>query len=58
MKNIDSNNHVRGESVYLDDIPTINGTLFGMAFGSPIAHGHITSLDVTEALAIPGVERI
>lgn len=28
MINIDAKSHVRGESVYLDDIPLIEGTLF------------------------------
>ena len=58
MKNIDSSTHVRGESVYLDDIPVIRGTLFGAAFGSPIAHGILKNLDLTAAEAMPGVVRI
>ncbi|MVM34473.1 molybdopterin-dependent oxidoreductase [Spirosoma sp. HMF4905] len=58
MKNIDSRTHVRGESVYLDDIPTIRGTLFGAAFGSPVAHGLIKNLDLKAAEAMPGVVRI
>ncbi|RKR83438.1 xanthine dehydrogenase large subunit [Mucilaginibacter gracilis] len=58
MKNIDSRTHTRGESVYLDDVPLIQGTLFGASFGSPIANGHITSLDLSEAEKIPGVVRI
>ncbi|AEV96850.1 xanthine dehydrogenase [Niastella koreensis] len=58
MKNIDAYTHVRGESVYLDDIPLIQGTLFGASFGSPVAHGTIVSLDTSEAAALPGVVRI
>lgn len=58
MKNIDSYTHTRGESVYIDDIPIINGTLFGAAFGSPIAHGNILNLDVSEAEQIIGVVRV
>jgi xanthine dehydrogenase large subunit len=58
MKNIDAYTHVRGESIYLDDIPLIHGTLFGASFGSPVAHGVITSLDTREAAAVPGVVRI
>ncbi len=58
MNNIDSYTHTRGESIYLDDIPLITGTLFGAAFGSPIAHGIIKNLDITEAEQIPGVVRI
>ena len=58
MKNIDSYTHVRGESIYLDDIPLVNGTLFASVFDSPVAHGKIKSLDTTEAMKIPGVVRI
>jgi len=58
MKNIDSTTHVKGESVYLDDVPLINGTLFGAAFGSPMAHGIIKNLDIDEALQLPGVIKI
>ncbi len=58
MKNIDSFTHTRGESIYLDDIPLVQGTLFGVAFGSPIAHGHINKLDVSEAEQMPGVVKI
>src|SRR5215204_6057399 len=58
MKNIDSRTHIRGESIYLDDIPLLQGTLFGAAFGSPVAHGVITKLDVEDAVRIPGVVQI
>jgi xanthine dehydrogenase large subunit len=58
MKNIDSYTHTRGESIYLDDIPLIAGTLFGAAYGSPHAHGKITELDLSEAEKMPGVVRI
>jgi xanthine dehydrogenase large subunit len=58
MKNIDSYTHVRGESVYLDDIPVMNGTLYAAVFDSPIAHGKIRSLDITEASKMHAVVRI
>lgn len=58
MKNIDSFTHTRGESVYLDDIPLITGTLFGAVFGSPVAHGKIRSLDLSDARQMTGVVRI
>jgi xanthine dehydrogenase large subunit len=58
MKNIDSYTHTRGESIYLDDIPLIAGTLFGAAYGSQHAHGKITELDLSEAEKMPGVVRI
>lgn len=58
MKNIDSNGHVTGRSVYLDDIPTQRGTLYSVVFDSPVAHGKIKHVDYSKALALPGVERI
>ena len=58
MKNIDSVTHTRGESVYLDDIPLLNGTLFGAVFPSPLAHGVIKKLDLEDALKTPGVVKI
>ena len=58
MKNVDSKTHTRGESVYVDDIPLVQGTLFGAAFGSPLAHGHIRHLDISAAVQMPGVVHI
>ena len=58
MKNIDSKAHVTGQSIYLDDIPTLQGTLYAAVFSSPIAHGEIQSIHFDEALAMPGVVRI
>ncbi len=58
MKNIDSFTHTRGESIYLDDIPIIAGTLYGAVFGSPVAHGKIIKLDVSAAAQMKGVVRI
>lgn len=58
MKNIDSHTHLRGESVYLDDIPLVQGTLFGAVFDSPVAHGKIRGLYLEEALNTLGVVRI
>jgi xanthine dehydrogenase large subunit len=58
MKNIDSYTHLRGESIYLDDIPILSGTLFAAVFDSPIAHGKIISIDIDEAVKMPGVVRI
>ena len=55
---IDAVSHLRGESVYLDDIPVTRGTLFGAAFGSPYAHAHILSLDISVAQQQPGVIKI
>jgi len=58
MKNIDSINHVRGKSIFVDDITVNQGTLFGVVFGSPIAHGTIVRLNVEEASNANGVVKI
>ena len=58
MKNVDSKSHVRGESVYLDDIPLIQGTLFACVYDSPVAHGKLKSVDFSEAEKCAGVVRI
>lgn len=58
MEHIDTFTHVRGASIYLDDIPELNGTLYGAAFGSPHAHGKIISLDISEAEKMPGVIKV
>jgi len=58
MKNIDSRNHVRGKSIYIDDIPDQRGTLFAKVFDAPVAHAKIKRLDLEEALKVPGVIKI
>ena len=58
MNHLDPNRHVRGESQYLDDVPTQQGTLYAAVFESPLAHGVLRSLDFSAALAVPGVARI
>jgi len=58
MKNIDSHSHVRGESIYLDDIPLVEGTLFACVFDSPVAHGKLIGIDASEAEASEGVFKV
>jgi xanthine dehydrogenase large subunit len=58
MKNIDSHSHVRGESVYLDDIPVVRGTLYACVFDAPIAHGKLKGVDTSEAEKSDGVVRV
>ncbi|SFQ61655.1 xanthine dehydrogenase molybdopterin binding subunit [Hymenobacter arizonensis] len=58
MNHLDPQRHVRGESQYLDDVPTQQGTLFAAVFESPLAHGKLLNLDLSAALAAPGVVRI
>jgi xanthine dehydrogenase large subunit len=58
MKNIDTYTHVRGESIYIDDLPVLNGTLYAAVFDSPVAHGKIISLDTAEAEKTKGVVKV
>jgi xanthine dehydrogenase large subunit len=58
MKNIDSTSHVRGESIYLDDVPLVQGTLYACVFDSPVAHGKLKSVDISEAETSEGVIKI
>lgn len=58
MKNVDSIGHVTGKSVYLDDIPELEGTLHAAVYGSPIAHGHLKAVHAEKAREMPGVEAI
>ena len=58
MKNIDSFGHVRGESLFIDDIIPRQDTLYGLVFDSPIAHGKIIQVDYTVAETLEGVIKI
>jgi len=58
MRNIDSYTHTRGESIYLDDIALLQGTLFAACFDSPIAHGKLISIDTSEAEKSKGVVKV
>ena len=58
MKNIDAINHVRGESIYLDDIPLQQGTLFAAVYDSPVAHGIFSQIDLKDAENTEGVVRV
>ncbi|WP_456437736.1 xanthine dehydrogenase molybdopterin binding subunit [Psychroserpens sp.] len=58
IKNLDSYTHVRGESLYVDDINIKQGTFHGVVFDSPKAHGKIKHIDYSKAEALEGVERI
>ncbi len=55
MKHGDPQLHVRGESVFVDDLPAPHGALHAAVLGSPVAHGKITRVDVNAALAHDGV---
>jgi xanthine dehydrogenase large subunit len=56
--NFDAPAHVTGKSIYVDDVPVMEGTLFLKIFDSPIAHGKIKNIDYKEAEATEGVAKI
>lgn len=56
--NIDAIGHVTGTSMYVDDIPVMQGTLFIKVFASPVAHGIIEQIDFSEAEQAKGVVKI
>ncbi len=58
MKNTDSRSHLQGKSIYLDDIPELQGTLYGLVFDSPVAHAKNIKLDYSEAEKLDGVIKI
>jgi xanthine dehydrogenase large subunit len=58
LKNIDSKSHIRGESVYLDDIPIVHGTLYACVFDSKVAHGKLRSVHTNAAENSDGVLRV
>jgi len=47
--------HVRGEAVYLDDLPPLLGELCVDVVGSPVAHGRVKLIDVDAARKVAGV---
>jgi xanthine dehydrogenase molybdopterin-binding subunit B len=48
---------LRGAGTYVADLTRPN-LLYGVILRSPVAHGHIRKLDVTRALAMPGVHSV
>ena len=56
--NIDAAGHVTGRSVYVDDIPVMEGVLFVKVFDSPHAHGKIKKLDFSAAEKMDGIVKI
>ena len=58
MINIDAHNHVKGKSIYLDDIQEVHGTLYALPFDSTVAHAKITSIDYKNALDSHGIVSI
>jgi xanthine dehydrogenase large subunit len=58
MRTDDLHLHVRGDSVFLDDLAAPAGCLEAAVVTSSIAHGHITGIDFTAALAADGVVKV
>lgn len=56
--NIDAANHVSGRSLFVDDMPVIESTLYAKAFSSPIAHGIIKKLNFEKAAQSEGVVKV
>ncbi|KAL0626578.1 Aldehyde oxidase 4 [Plecturocebus cupreus] len=50
--------HITGEAIYVDDMPCIDQELFLAAITSIRAHSKIISIDISEALALPGVANV
>jgi len=58
MINIDALNHVKGKSIYLDDIPEISGTLYCLPFYAETAHGRIKDVNIQAAKQLSGISAI
>jgi xanthine dehydrogenase large subunit len=54
----DFSNHVTGRSIYVDDIPVMEGMLFVKIFDSTVAHGKIVHIDFSEAEKTEGIVKI
>ena len=50
--------HVRGEALYIDDMPDLPGTLHVAPILSPVARGVLKAVDATAAEKAPGVVRV
>ena len=54
----DFKNHVAGKSIYIDDIPVVEGMIYIKIFDSTVAHGKIQHLDFSEAEEVEGIVKI
>lgn len=55
MRNVDIAMHVRGTSLFVDDVAAPEGCLHAALYTSTVACGKIRSLDIGKAAAAPGV---
>ncbi len=58
MSNTDSIRHVRGESLFIDDVIVPEGVLYGYVYYSSIARGKILKIDFNKALESEGVKGV
>lgn len=58
MINIDAQNHVKGKSIYLDDIQELQGTLYALPFDATVAHAKIKAINLEAALKAKGIVTI
>ncbi len=58
MKPADVLKHVKGESLFTDDFPEPQGTLFAYIFDSPKGHAKIKRLDISKAKKLQGVKAV
>ncbi len=58
MKNIDANGHVRGESLFIDDILTQQHCLHAAVLAADVAHAKDVVIDIQQAEKFPGVEKV
>ncbi|MBN2585704.1 MAG: molybdopterin-dependent oxidoreductase [Candidatus Fermentibacteraceae bacterium] len=58
MKHADALLHVRGTSLFVDDMRLPGNLLHGAVVTSPVAHGRIVGVDASPALSMPGVEMV
>lgn len=58
MISSDTIKHVKGESIFIDDMPVPEGTLYAVVLDSPIAHGKLKRLELSDATNLPGVVKI
>ena len=56
--NIDAPSHVTGKSIYVDDIPVVEGMLYIKVFDSIVAHGIIKDIDFSAAENMEGVVKV
>ena len=55
MSYVDAERHVRGESLFIDDLPVPEGTLHAHVCASEVAHGALISIDAEAARGMTGV---